>query len=169
LKRRVVYDGRIIRTEIDRVRLANGREATLEVVRHRGSVVLIPQPSRGAIVLVRQYRYVIGKWIWELPAGSLEAGERPAIAARRECEEEIGLSPKSVRLLTSLYPTPGFCDEIMHFFHCTGLRPPARPAHQDVDEDLRPRVFTLKEALRLERTGRIVDMKTAIGLRLVRS
>ena len=169
LTRRVVYDGRIIRTELDRVRLPNGRRATLEVVRHRGSVVLTPQPSRDRIVLVRQFRYVIGKWIWELPAGSMEPGERPKAAAKRECEEEIGLSPNNVRLLTSLYPSPGFCDEIMHFYHCSELGPPSHPVHQDVDEELEVRVFTLKEARRLERAGRIIDMKTVIGLRLVRS
>jgi ADP-ribose diphosphatase len=169
LSRRVVYDGRIIRTELDRVRLANGRVATLEIVRHRGSVVLIPQPSPSKVILVRQYRYVINKWIWELPAGSLEPGERPLASARRECEEEVGLSPRRVKRLLSLYPTPGFCDEIMHFFHCTDLRPPAGPVEQDVDELLRARVFSVREARRLQQTGRIVDMKTVIGLGLVRS
>jgi ADP-ribose pyrophosphatase len=169
ISRRVLYDGRIIRTELDRVRLPNGRRATLEIVRHRGSVVLIPQPSPSKVILVRQYRYAIDKWIWELPAGSLERGERPLASARRECEEEVGLSPGRIRRLMSLYPTPGFCDEIMHFYVCTDLRPLAHPVEQDVDELLQARVFTLKEARRLQRTGQIVDMKTVIGLGLVRS
>src|SRR5438105_1202335 len=111
LNRRVIYDGRIFRAELNKVHLPNGRTTTLEVVRHRGSVVLLAQPSPNRIVLVRQYRYVIGKWIWELPAGSREPNEGPAACARRECEEEIGLTPGKVRRLAALYPTPGFCDE----------------------------------------------------------
>ena len=169
LKRRVVHDGRIFRVEVDKVRLANGRTAGLEIVRHRGSVVLLVQPSPDRIVLVRQYRYAIDRWIWELPAGSREAGERPAACARRECEEEVGLSPRIVKRLALMYPTPGFCDESMAFYHCTGLRPPSRQVEQDVDEQLEPRVFTLTAVRSLLARGRIIDMKTAVGLRLIGS
>ena len=85
LGRTVPFEGRVFRVEQDRVRLPNGRDATLDIVRHRGSVVLIPQPSRREIILVRQYRYAIGRWIWELPAGTLDPGEgaRTAEDARR--------------------------------------------------------------------------------------
>ncbi|HOU94528.1 MAG TPA: NUDIX hydrolase, partial [Polyangiaceae bacterium] len=82
-----VYDGKIFRVERDRVRLPNGREATLEIVRHRGSVVLLPIPEPGRVILVRQYRYAVGEHLWELAAGSLEPGEDPAEGAARECEE----------------------------------------------------------------------------------
>ena len=95
------------------MRLPNGRTATFDIVRHRGSVVLIAQPTRQSVVLIRQFRYAIGQWVWELPAGSLERGERPDKAARRECEEEIGMSPRRISKVAALYPTPGFCDEIM--------------------------------------------------------
>ena len=157
----------MFRVEVDRVKLSNGRAISMEMVRHRGSVVLLPQPSRGHLVLIRQYRYAIGRWIWELPAGSREPGERLSVCARRECEEEIGLRPGRVRHLATFYPTPGFCDELMAFFHCTDLSAPKRPVEKDIDEDLEPRVYSLSEAQRLVRLGRIVDMKTIVGLGLV--
>ena len=77
-----IYSGRVFRVERDLVRLGNGRTVPMDIVRHRGSVVLVPQPSPRRLILVRQFRYVIGRWIWELPAGSLEPGETPARAAR---------------------------------------------------------------------------------------
>lgn len=169
LARRTIHQGRVIRVELDTVRLSNGRTVQMEIVRHRGSVVLLPQPSGGEIILIRQYRYVIGQWIWELPAGSREPGERPSVCARRECEEEIGLTPGRVERLTALYPTPGFCDEEMIFYRCTRLRTPTRPVAKDVDEEIEPRTFTIGEARALVRRGKIIDMKTVLGLGLISS
>ncbi|MPZ21850.1 MAG: NUDIX domain-containing protein, partial [Luteitalea sp.] len=92
------------------------------VIRHRGSVVLIPQPSADCVTLVYQYRYAIDQWVWELPAGSLEPGEEPEDAARRECHEEVGLVPDHVERLAIFYPTPGYSDEVMLFYRLTGLQ-----------------------------------------------
>ena len=168
LERTVPFEGRIFRVEQDRVRLPTGRTATFDVVRHRGSVVLIAQPTSRSVVLIRQYRYAIGRTIWELPAGSLEPGERPALAARRECEEEIGLSPRRISRVAALYPTPGFCDEIMLFYRCQEFATPARRVHLDPDEQIEPRVFSLREAGALVVRGQVVDMKTILGLGLIR-
>jgi len=167
LSRSVVFRGRVFRVERDRVRIRRGGAAVLDVVRHRGSVVLIPQPDPGHVILIRQYRHAIRRWIWELPAGSLEAGEAPARAARRECGEEIGLVPGRVDRLAAYYPTPGFCDEKMIFFRCRDLRTPATPLEGDEDEDIRPRAFTLAGVRRLIARGDVVDMKTVVGLALV--
>jgi ADP-ribose pyrophosphatase len=167
LSRDVVYDGRIFRIERDTVRLPNGRTATMDVVRHRGSVVLVPQPAADRIVLIRQYRYAIGHAIWELPAGSLEPGEAPARAARRECEEEIGLRPGRLRRLGMFYPTPGFCDERMIFYRCDRLTRPRRPPKRDPDEQIEPRTVTLAKAWEYVSRGEIVDMKTILGLVLL--
>jgi len=167
LSRSVIYDGRIFRIERDVVKLPHGRTVPMDVVLHRGSVVLVPQPGPGEIVLIRQYRYVINRWIWELPAGSLEPGEAPLRAARRECEEEIGLHPGRVTPLGTFYPTPGFCDERMIFYHCTRLTPPRRPPARDEDEQIEPKTVTIAHAWRLVAQGEIVDMKTVLGLVLL--
>jgi ADP-ribose pyrophosphatase len=167
IRRTRIFSGKVFRVERDLVRLSNGRIVPMEIVRHRGSVVLLPQPSAARIILVRQFRYVVGRWIWELPAGSIERGETPARAARRECEEETGWRPGRVRWLGAYYPSPGFCDEVMLFYVCSALTRPARAAEGDVDEELEPRVFTLREARRLVEQGRILDMKTLAGLVLL--
>jgi ADP-ribose pyrophosphatase len=169
IERREVYRGRIFTLEVDRVTLPNGHTVNLEIVRHPGSVVLLPIPEPGTVILIRQYRYTLDRWIWELPAGSLKPGEDPALAAARECEEEIGLVPKRVERLRAFYPTPGFCDEEMIFFRCEELRPPApdSTARKDEDEEIEPRTFSVAEARSLVAAGEIVDLKTVAGLTLL--
>ena len=164
---KVVYRGRIFRVEQERVALPHGSIVTMDVVRHRGSVVLLPQPAPGRIILIRQYRHVIKKTIWELPAGTLEPGESPARAARRECEEETGWRPRRVVRLGEYYATPGFCDERMIFYACLELVEPARRAAGDADEQILPQAFSLRQAWRLVRRGEVIDMKTILGLGLV--
>ena len=164
------FTGRIFTVTSDRVTLPNGRIVTMEVVRHPGSVVLLPMHDDQHIVLIRQYRYALDRWIWELPAGSLEAGEDPAAAAARECEEEIGLVPTTVEPAGSFYPTPGFCTEAMHYYRLSGLHAPdpdGPRAEKDEDEDIRVRVFTILYARRMVESGEIIDLKTAWGLRLL--
>ena len=169
LGRSTVHNGRIIQVEIDVVKLPTGHTVDMEIVRHPGSVVLLPIPAPGSIILIRQYRYTIDKWIWELPAGSLKRGEDPDVAAARECEEEIGLVPGRLTRLRGYYPTPGFCDEVMIYYRCEDLRPPApdSTARKDDDEEIEPKTFTLDEARALVTAGEIVDLKTLAGLTLV--
>jgi len=167
ISRKTRFRGPIFDVTRERVRLPSGHRALYDIVRHRGSVVLVPQPTRDAVVLIRQFRWAIGQWIWELPAGSLEPGERPDRAARRECAEEIGLRPARIERLGSFYPTPGFCDERMIFYRCTGLGPPARPVIGDPDEQIEPRTFRLAEIRRMIRRGEIIDMKTICGVALL--
>ena len=169
LEHRIAHAGRIFRVEVDRVRLPAGHVVDMEIVRHPGSVVMLPMPAVGQIILIRQYRYAINRWIWELPAGSLEPGEDPARAAARECEEEIGLLPGRVERIATLYPTPGFCDETMVYYRCLDLRPPApdSTARPDEDEDIEPRTFSVDEARALAASGELVDLKTAYGLTLL--
>jgi ADP-ribose pyrophosphatase len=169
IARTTVYKGRIIQLEIDAVKLPTGHAVDMEIVRHPGSVVLIPIPQPGSIILIRQYRYTIDRWIWELPAGSLKRGEDPARAAARECEEEIGLVPHSVRRMRSFYPTPGFCDEQMIYYRCEDLGPPApdSKARKDEDEEIEPRTFTIDDARALVASGEIIDLKTLAGLTMI--
>ncbi len=167
---RRVFDGRVFSVDVDRVILPHGASVNMEVVRHAPSVVLIPVERDGRIVLVRQYRYAVNRWLWELPAGSTDHGESLEAAAVRECAEETRLRPEGVEQIRTYYPTPGFCDERMVFFKLTELRDP-RPGdpgiHFDPDEHLEIRRFTLDELRgRIER-GEIQDMKTVVGISLL--
>lgn len=162
-----VLTGRVFDVDRDRVRLPHGRNVTLDIVRHPRSVVLLPVPEPGHIVLIRQYRYAVNRWLWELPAGSVDDGEEPEAAARRECHEEIGLVPSTVVRLAALFPTPGYCDEEMIFFRVSGLAKSETPAAVDEDEDIESRVFTLRDAREMVRSGDIVDMKTVTGLTMI--
>lgn len=162
-----IFGGRVFAVESDRVRLPHGTETTMEVVRHPASVVILPMPGPDRIILVRQYRYTVDCWIWELPAGGTEPGETPTQAATRECHEEVGLVPARLERLGAFYPTPGYCDELMIFFKATDLREPGRAAEPDPDENIEAKAFTLAEAKNLLETDDVVDMKTALGLTLI--
>ena len=162
-----MFDGKVFEIDRDRVRMPNGREVVVDIVRHVRSVVLLPIPEAGHIILIRQYRYPVRRWLWELPAGSVDPGEEPEVAAARECHEEIGLVPETIVRLGAFLPTPGYCTEEMIFFRLSGLSTPNEPAEVDEDEDIEPRTFTLAEARAMVRRGEIADMKTVVGLGLL--
>lgn len=162
-----VFTGKVFSVDRDKVRMPNGRETTVDVVRHSKSVVLVPVPEPGKVVLIRQYRYAVNTHLWELPAGSVDEGESPEAAAKRECHEEIGLVPSTVVRLTAMYPTPGYCDEEMVFFRVAGLEQTDEQAHVDEDEDIEVMTFDLREARDMVRRGEITDMKTLVGLTLI--
>ena len=161
---RTLYEGRVLRLDLDDVEEPGGVRAQREVVRHRGSVAALPVHDDGSVVLVRQYRHAANDALWELPAGRLDAGEEPAAGAARELEEEVGLSPASLERLAVYYTTPGFCDEVMHLFRATGLRPvPPRP---DDDERIEVRTLPLGDALAMMDRGEIREGKTLVALLL---
>jgi ADP-ribose pyrophosphatase len=166
---RKVYQGRIFTVQIETIVPRSGGQIEVEIVRHPGSVVIVPVTDAGEIVLVRQYRHAIERWAWELPGGSLNAGENVREAAERECHEEIGLIPSHLEPLGAFFPTPGYCDEEMHFFKATGLhRPgPTDEAAQDDDEDIEARVFTEDQLRSMIARRGIVDLKSMVGLTLV--
>ena len=167
LESQQVFKGKVFSVDRDRVQMPNGRTVTVDVVRHSQSVVLVPVPEPGKVILIRQYRYAINAFIWELPAGSVDEGESPEQAARRECHEEIGLVPATIVRLSAMYPTPGYCDEEMVFFRLSGLEQTGEPAAVDEDEDIEAKVFELRDAREMIRRGEIRDMKTLVGLALI--
>jgi ADP-ribose diphosphatase len=162
-----VFQGKVFEVDRDLVRMRNGREVTVDVVRHPKSVVLLPVPAPGRIILIKQYRYAVNRWLWELPAGSVDEGEQPDAAARRECHEEIGQVPETIVRLAALHPTPGYCDEEMIFFRLSGLSTPTEAAVQDEDEDIESKVFSIADARDMVRRGEITDMKTVAGLAMI--
>jgi ADP-ribose pyrophosphatase len=168
---RKVFEGRIFSVNVETITLPRGGQLEAEIVRHPGSVVLVPVTEKDEIVLVRQYRHAIGRNAWELPAGSLKRGEDPTAAAIRECHEEIGLIPSSLESLGSFFPTPGYCDEEMHFYRAVGLRRPAEgdpAAHRDEDEDIEAGPFSVAAIRSMIAKREIVDLKTLAGLALLR-
>ena len=164
-----IYKGRVFSVETGTRRFPNGQEHAVEIVRHAPSVVLIPIEADGRVVIVRQYRAPLDRELWEFPAGRLDEGESAEDAARRECEEEIGLVPHRVERVRGLYPAPGFCDEELIFFRVSDLRrPPADSPHKpDDDEDITTRIVSIAEARDMLERGEIVDLKTAYALTLI--
>jgi ADP-ribose pyrophosphatase len=167
IERQRVYEGRVFSVDRERVKLPHGPTVTLEVVRHPASVVILPVPEPGQVILVRQYRHAVNRWLWEVPAGSVDPGESPEAAAIRECHEEIGQVPETVVRLGALYPTPGYCDEEMVFFRVSGLADPTEVAAVDEDENIEARTFTIRDARDMVRKGEITDMKTVVGLGMI--
>jgi ADP-ribose pyrophosphatase len=164
---RKAFEGRIFSVDVETIPLPRGGELDVEIVRHPASVVLIPITDAGDVVLVRQYRHAIGRWVWELPAGSLKGGEDPDQAAVRECHEEIGLIPGRLERLGAFFPTPGYCDEEMVYYRVTRLRAPGtddEAAEPDEDEDIEPKVFSVDRIVAMIASGEIVDMKTVAAL-----
>ncbi len=158
-----VYDGKLFKVYRDRVRLADSREATREIVRHPGAVAIIPRDDRGRVVLVRQFRYVTGRELWEIPAGTRDhPGEEPEATARRELAEEAGLQAERWTRLGRAYLAPGYTDELMTFFLAEGLS--AMEGHADPDESFTVNPFTLRELRILRATGEMEDAKTLLGL-----
>jgi len=165
----IVFKGRVFSVEVSRRRFPNGRRHEVAIVRHAPAVVVIPIDSEGHVVLIKQYRAALERELWEVPAGSVDAGETADAAARRECEEETGRVPARVERLGAWFPTPGYCDEEMIFFRATDLRPPPKnsPHKPDPDEDITAQPFTIVEARAMVARGDIVDLKTAYALTLI--
>ena len=157
------FDGALIRVEQWRVRLPDGSPARREVVAHPGAAAVVAVDEGGLVTLVRQHRVVVDELMLELPAGKLDhAGEDPLACARRELREETGLSAARWRLLTTMYPTPGFCNERIALYLATGLSQGL--ARLDAGEFLRVERMPLAEAVNLALAGALRDGKTALGL-----
>ena len=166
---RKVFEGRVFTVQVESITLPKGHALDAEIIRHPGSVVIVPMNEANDVVLVRQYRHAIGRYTWELPAGSLKPSEDVQGAARRECQEEVGLVAERLELLGSFFPTPGYCDENMHFYRATGLRAPRAgddDAQQDEDEDIEIRWVPLAAVRAMIRRNEIVDLKTIAGVTL---
>lgn len=167
---RRVYSGRVISVDVDTVRFPNGSTGSLEMVRHPGASAVLPflTDPHGAdpqILLVRQYRYAAGAYLYEIPAGRLDAGEAPEACARRELREETGCEAERLERVAGFYTTPGFTDEYIHAFMASGLTR-GTPAHE-TDEFISLETLALSRALAMIERGEIIDGKTIITLLIV--
>ncbi len=158
-----IYPGKIIRVEKWQVALPNGDTAMREIVKHNGASAIVPVDGAGMVTMVRQHRVAIDKCTWEIPAGKLDSPtEDPFDAAKRELEEETGLQAEHWQKLTSMYTTPGFCNERISIYLATGLS--QHPSHPDADEFLRIKKIPLDDAIAQCMSGEIQDGKTLVGL-----
>ncbi len=158
-----IYSGRVVNLradEIDTVR--GGGRRKVEVVEHAGGVVVIACPTPGEIVLVKQHRHAVDRDLWEVPAGMIERGEPPIETARRELIEETGYRADALHFLWSMYSTPGFCEERIHFFVAEGLM--LGQAEPEDDEEFEIRVWSVEEAWGLVERDELRDSKTQIAL-----
>lgn len=165
----IVFKGRVFTVDVSQHQFPDGQQREVTVVRHAPSVVIVPMASDDEVIVIRQYRASVERELWELPAGSTNAGESAEDAAMRECEEEIGLVPGRLERVRGLYPAPGFCDEELIFFIARDLAPPSPDSTRrpDEDEDIVAKTVSVAEARSMVARGDIIDLKTAYGLTLI--
>jgi len=161
LSSRRCFEGRVFGVRVDDVRYADGTEHRIDVVEHGASLAIVATPAPGELVLVRQYRHPARSALWEIPAGTAEPGETLIDGARRELREETGYVAGRIRPVGSLWMTPGFCSEVMHFFHADALA--AGEPEFDEDERIEIGRFTFQAAWRLVAAG-TADAKTVLAL-----
>ena len=125
---------------------------------------ILPILADGRIVLIRQFRHAVGRFIYEIPAGTTEPGEPLLRCAKRELGEETGYSASRWRRICRFYPAPGISTERMELYVARGLKPLAEKTAMDQDEQITLHIVSAKEALRLAQTNRIVDAKSLIGI-----
>lgn len=159
-----IYEGKIIDVERLEVSLPSGKKSTREIVRHNGGAAIVAIDDNDEVFMVRQYRIAAGKELMEIPAGKIEKGEDPAVCAERELREETGYSAGQMRLLTTLYATPGYCSEKLYVYLATNLT--SGHPHRDEGEFLKVRKYKLQDLLEMVYEGQISDAKTVAGILL---
>ena len=157
-----VYHGKIVNLDVDQVLLPSGRSGIREVVHHPGGVVAVPVTPDGRLVLVRQFRYPLQKFILEFPAGKLDSNQPPLETIARELEEEAGLRADNITHEFSFYTSPGISDEIIHLYIARGLNPISQRLEEG--EHITVESYTSQECLDKILTGEIADGKTMIGI-----
>lgn len=168
LSSRMVHDGRIVRLSLDTVRFPDGSTGELEMIRHPGAAAILPvvgslEEEDPEILLLRQYRYASGGYLYEVPAGLPKGSDEPwEECARRELEEETGYAASRLVPLTRIYTTPGFTDEMIRLYAAEGLESGER--NLDDDEFVEVLRMRLSEALDMVRTGEIQDGKSVATL-----
>ena len=163
LHRYVAFEGKIINMRQDTVELENGKTATRDVVEHPGGVCVLPLTDQNEVIMVKQFRYPYGEVIYEIPAGKLDRqGEDPLDCGKRELEEEAGMVADEFTFLGRMYPSPGYCAEIIHIYLAQGLHPSKQ--HLDEDEFLEVYKIPFQTVLEAVMAGEITDGKTQIAV-----
>jgi ADP-ribose pyrophosphatase len=159
---RIVYRASRFHVEKVEQRLEDGSTLVKQIVRHPGAVVVLPIVSDESICMIETFRPAIQKWLWELPAGTMEPPEPADSLARRELEEETGYRCQKITHVHSFAMSPGILDERMHFFVATELS--EGPARREPGEWISNRLVTWKQVDQMLRDGKIIDAKTLVAL-----
>lgn len=162
VKSDTIFEGRVIRVQVDHVRLPDGNTATRELVKHPGAVAVLPFTEDNRLVVVSQFRKPLEKVTVEIPAGKLDPGEDPLHCAKRELAEETGYRANRWAHLVSFYTSPGFADELIHLYVAEQLQPGT--SQPDEGEFVEKSEITLTEAMELIKTGDICDAKTVMAV-----
>jgi len=157
-----IYHGRAVNLRVDTVQKAGGTETTREVVEHSDCVAVVVVDDHDKILLVRQFRHAVGRFLLEIPAGGIDPGEEPLDSVRRELQEEIGYLPRRIDKLGGFYAVPGYGTEYLHCFVATDLVP-GRLVAEDTDDIELVRVSP-DEIPRLIASGEICDAKSIAAL-----
>jgi len=167
IKRNRVYDGRVFKTIVDEVEYPSGNHSVREVAEHPGGAVVLAVFGDKQILLIKQHRYPIDKFIYELPAGKLNDGENPLNCAKRELEEETGYLATSWKKLTSIYTSPGFCSEVLHIYLATDLfKAPDGRKLEEGEESISVEIVPLAKTISMIELQQITDSKTICGILL---
>ena len=158
LKQDYKFRGRIVNMRVDAALMPDGTTASREVVEHNGGVCVAPLTDDGELIFVRQFRYPYSEVLLELPAGKLEKGEDPKEAGIREFSEECGAEAEIFESLGEIYPSPGYCGEIIRLFYAKGIT--YGKQHLDDDEFLDVIKMPIKEVITKIMTNEIKDSKT---------
>ncbi len=161
----MLHYGNVINLRLDSINWPDGRSACYEVLEHNGGVVIICQPNNDEIVLIKQFRYSIGKVLYELPAGKIDKGEDPLVAAKRELQEETGYSAKNWQELSRMYSAPGFCNELLYLYKACDVT--LSEPNPDEHEEIEVMLIKIQDAWQLVLDASIQDAKTIAGLGLV--
>lgn len=156
-----IYKGKVFDISIAEIKEGD-TEYKREIVEHKGSTVIVPVFDDNTVALVKQYRHAAGEYLLEIPAGTLNKDEDPLIGAKRELEEEIGVTSDNIEKLIEFYVSPGFLTEKMNVYLATNLK----KGEQNLDEDeiLTIEKLTFEEAFEMIRSNKIKDAKTICGL-----
>jgi ADP-ribose pyrophosphatase len=162
IKTEELYRGKVFTLAVENLILPNGRQTEMAMIRHPGSTGIIPIDEEGNVVMIRQYRPVVDKYLLEIPAGTMEPGESAIDCARRELEEETGLQAQTFTELMGVHILPSYSDEKIHIFLACQLTRTHK--HPDPDEIIETETYSLASLLKMIRSGRITDALTILSI-----
>lgn len=157
-----IFKGRVISLRVDEAELPNGKTASREVVEHNGGVTVVPLTDDNEVIMVEQFRYPYSEVVLEIPAGKRDLGEEPLACGKRELMEETGAVSDDFTFLGELYPTPGYCGEIIYMYLAKNLS--FGETNPDEDEFLNVKKIPLKDTVDMILKGEIKDAKTQAAI-----